>query len=55
MSCSLKFKWGGTPRPHLATRVATVAADGYVVLILLLHLQTRRHLTTATKRQIWHG
>jgi len=29
--------------------------DGCVVLILLLQLQTRRQLTLAMKRQIWHG
>jgi len=29
--------------------------DGCVVVILLLQLQTRRQLTLATKRQVWHG
>jgi len=40
--------------PHLAMRQATVS-DGCVVLNLLLQLQTRRQLTLAMKRQIWHG
>jgi len=35
-------------------RQATVS-DGCVVLNLLLQLQTRRQLTLAMKRQIWHG
>jgi len=40
--------------PQLATRQATVT-DGSVVLNLLLQLQSRRKLTLAMKRQIWHG
>jgi len=34
---------------------AATVTDGYVVLILLLQLQSRRQLRLATKRQIWHG
>ena len=34
---------------------ATVTADGYVVLILLLQLQTRSQFMPATKGQVWHG
>jgi len=43
--------WGnyGAFHPHLATRLATVT-DGYVVLIHLWQLQTRRQLTPATER-----
>jgi len=37
-------------RRHLVTSLAT-GTDGHVILILLLQLQTRRHLTPATKRQ----
>jgi len=52
--CSLKF-WGRRRlSPHLATRLATVT-DYYVVLILVLQLQTRKHLTPATERQFRHG
>jgi len=44
----------GAFRPLQAARQATVT-DGCVSLILLLQLQTRRQLTLATQRQIWHG
>jgi len=52
--CSPKLGNDGAFHSHLAMRLATVA-DGYAVLIHLLYLQTRRQLTLATKRQIWHG
>jgi len=32
-----------------------LVGGGYMVLNLLLQLQTRRQLTLAMKRQIWHG
>jgi len=44
----------GAFRSHLGTRLVTVT-DGHVVLIIVLQMQTRRQLTPATKRQIWHG
>jgi len=43
---------------YLATRQATVTYgfDPFLqVLILLLQLETRRQLTLATKRQMWHS
>ena len=52
--CAVQNWWNdGAVYPHLATRQATVS-DGCVFLNLLLQLQTRRQLTLATKRQIWH-
>jgi len=36
-------------------RIRATVTDGYVVLNLLLQLQTRRQLTLIMKRQIWHG
>jgi len=44
--------WGGSAPECLdvATRVAKMT-DGYVVLIIVLQLQTRRQLTPATKIQ----
>jgi len=48
-------KWpGGTAQSRTLKGTLTVT-DGYVVLIPLLQLQTRRHLMPATKRQIRHS
>jgi len=46
--CSPKLGNQGPFQPHLAA-----AIDGYVVLILLRQLQTRRQLTLVTKRHLW--
>jgi len=47
--CSPKFSGYCAFHHHLATYSARVA-NGYVVLILLWQLQTRRQLKPATKR-----
>jgi len=53
----LQSKIGGMTAPFASTwrRVRQQFNDGCVVLNLLLKLQTRRQLTLAMKRQIWHG
>jgi len=50
--CSPKLGNQGSFQPHLAKHLAAVT-DGYVDLILLRQLQTRKQLTLVTKRHLW--
>ena len=54
--CSSKFERSTAPivPPAYAPGSSDWWPDSFV-LILLLQVQTRRQLTPATKRQIWHG